>query len=154
MTGKILDLFIDQGTNYDTPIAILDDSGSPDNLTGATAVMQLRRSYDDASVLALTTADSSLTIDGLAGTITPHLTREMTAALPAGKYLYDIRMLESNGRTTRPRQGCITVNAAVTLIDPPSPSPSPEPPDNVYTAEDGTTVYTAEDGETFYTQES
>lgn len=154
MAGKILDLFIDQGADYDKPIEILDDSGNPDNLTGATAVMQIRRTYDDGSVLALTTADSSLTIDGLAGTITPHLSRELTAALPAGAYLYDIRMLESNGRTTYPRRGKFTVNPAVTVINPPAPSPAPEPPDNVYVAEDGVTPYTAEDGATYYTQES
>lgn len=153
MNAKHRNICIDQGSDYNTPFFLADDSGAPLNLLGVTAVMQIRRAYDDPEpVLTLTTADGSLSVDGLNGTVTPHIGEDATAALTPGVYVYDLKLLETNGRTVRPRQGYVTVNQQVTTIEPPTPSPSPSPsPAPSYVAmenvgnvlqEDGTKILT------------
>jgi len=70
---------------------LLDVAGSPVDLTGATAVLDVRtHAASAAPVLALTEA-AGLTLGGAAGTVTPSRTAAEMEAVPAGAYRYDLR---------------------------------------------------------------
>jgi hypothetical protein len=76
--------------------------------------MQLRTSYSAASAsLELTTANSRISLTN-AGVITLSLTATETAALAAGRYVYDLEMVSSGGLVTRLLEGVATVSPEVT----------------------------------------
>jgi hypothetical protein len=117
MTATRLDLVIEQGTDYQQPFGVVDSGGRPVDITGASAAMQIRTSITDPTALVtLTTASGTLAVNGPAGTITPYLDEDATTALQPGTYVYDLKMLDAGGRTTRPFEGTATVVAEVTTF--------------------------------------
>jgi hypothetical protein len=76
--------------------------------------MQLRTSYSAASAsLELTTANGRVSLTS-AGVITLSLTATETAALAAGRYVYDLELVSSGGVVTRLLEGVVTVSPEVT----------------------------------------
>jgi hypothetical protein len=109
------DLQIAQGATYSQVINWKTGS-TPTfvNTTGFSARMQLRTSYSAASAsLELTTANSRISLTN-AGVITLSLTATETAALAAGRYVYDLEMVSSGGQVTRLLEGVVTVSPEVT----------------------------------------
>jgi hypothetical protein len=153
MTATRLDITIDQGADYEQPFFVVDSAGKPVDISGAAAAMQIRTAIGDPTALVtLTTAGGTLTINGPAGTITPSIDAASTTALTPGTYVYDLKMLDTHGLTSRTHQGNVTVTGEVTVIDvAPAPSPTPS---NAITGEDGITPLTGEDGTTTINQES
>jgi hypothetical protein len=106
-------LIIDQGADWYVTFVYEDSTGTPINITGFTAAMQLRSlPSDSATALSLTTG-SGITITGATGTIAIHATAAQTGAIQAGVYYYDLEITGS-GIVTRLIQGQITVSAQVT----------------------------------------
>jgi hypothetical protein len=109
------DLTIPAGATYSQTLNW--KTGSPAafvNTTNFTARMQLRTSYSAASAsLELTTANGRITLTN-AGVITLLLTATETAALAAGRYVYDLEMVSSGGQVTRLLEGVVTVSPEVT----------------------------------------
>jgi len=109
------DLQIAQGATY-SQVVNWKTGSTPTfvNTTGYTARMQLRTSYTAASAsLELTTANSRISLTN-AGVITLSLTATETAALAAGRYVYDLEMVSSGGLVTRLLEGVATVSPEVT----------------------------------------
>jgi len=109
------DLTISQGATY---IQVINwKTGSPAafvNTTGYSARMQLRTSYSAAAAtLELTTANGRISLTN-AGVITLSLTATETAALTAGRYVYDLEMVSAGGQVTRLLEGIATVTPEVT----------------------------------------
>jgi hypothetical protein len=76
--------------------------------------MQLRTSYSAATAsLELTTANGRISLTN-AGVITLALTATETAALAAGRYVYDLELVSSGGQVTRLLEGVVTVSPEVT----------------------------------------
>jgi hypothetical protein len=76
--------------------------------------MQLRTSYSAATAsLELTTVNGRISLTN-AGVITLSLTATETAALAAGRYVYDLEMVSSGGQVTRLLEGVVTVSPEVT----------------------------------------
>jgi len=109
------DLTIPAGATYSQTINY--KTGSPAafvNTTGYSARMQLRTSYSAASAsLELTTSNGRISLTN-AGVITLSLTATETAALAAGRYVYDLEMVSSGGQVTRLLEGVVTVSPEVT----------------------------------------
>jgi hypothetical protein len=109
------DLTIPAGATYSQTINW--KTGSPAafvNTTGYSARMQLRTSYSAASAsLELTTANGRISLTN-AGVITLSLSATETAALAAGRYVYDLEMVSSGGQVTRLLEGVVTVSPEVT----------------------------------------
>lgn len=109
------DLTINQGATFSQVINW--KTGSPAafvNTTGYTARMQARPSYTSATVTAeLTTSNGRISLTN-AGVITLSLTATETAALAAGRYVYDLEMVSSGGQVTRLLEGVLTVTPEVT----------------------------------------
>lgn len=108
---------IDQGADWYLTVTYEDPSGTPINITGFTAALQLRSlPSDTVAVLTLTTANGGITVTGVTGTIAIHATHTQTGAIDEGNYFYDLEIY-SNGNpsiTTRLVQGQIVVSAEVT----------------------------------------
>lgn len=110
-------IVIDQGADWFFNVTYDQPDGTPVNLTGYTAAMQLR-SYPNApqAVLTLTT-DAGITIDAEAGTLALHATNEQTAAVDEGSYYYDLEITApGTGVITRLIQGQAEVSAEVTHV--------------------------------------
>jgi len=114
MTAGIYNFTMDQGSTWTLQIVYEDPNGTPINLTGYTAEMQVRRKFDSpAPVLTLATGGQGIVITGGTGTIAITATDEQTEAIDAGLYVYDLE-LDNGGVRTRLIQGSVTVSAEVT----------------------------------------
>lgn len=106
-----------------TQQVIDDEDGTPVDLTGYTARMQLRTAVDsDAVVLELTTENDRIIL-GDQEAATPTYTNgqirllvdaETMEDVPAAKYKYDLELISAGGIVTRLLQGKIKVVAEVT----------------------------------------
>lgn len=116
MSAGIYNDTLDQGATYNLVVVYKDDSGTPVNLTGFSAYMQLRESYDSTVAdLTLSTANGGIVIDGINGEITITATATQTVALVSDFYVYDLELVNGSN-VTRLLQGQITVNSEVTRV--------------------------------------
>jgi hypothetical protein len=107
---------IDQGADWFINFTYQNPAGTPVNLTGYTAALQIRTSPLAATaVLSLTSPSNGITITGATGLIECRATAIQTAAITNGKYAYDIEITApSTGVVTRLAQGTVDVSAQVT----------------------------------------
>jgi hypothetical protein len=114
MAATTYDILIEQGTTY-SQVITYKDNGAPVSLTGYTARMQVRATLESASTLVeLTTANSRIALGGTAGTITLTISATDTAALTAGRGVYDLELVSGSGIVTRLLQGVCTISRNVT----------------------------------------
>lgn len=113
--GNTHDFCILQGATFERVLKWKAD-GSLVNLTGYSARMHIRPTAGSNTLtLALTTgADGRITLGGSAGTITLSISATDTAAINAGRYVYDLELVSAGGIVTRLLQGIVTVSANVT----------------------------------------
>lgn len=106
---------IDQGADWYINFVYQNPAGTPVNITGYTAALQIRTSpLARTAVLTLTTANSGLVITGNTGTIAAHATNAQTTAITNGRYVYDLEITSPTGIVTRLVQGTIEVSPQVT----------------------------------------
>ena len=113
--AETYELPIDQGGTLQVPFFLKDENGTALNLTGYSARMQMRTSYN-ATVpsLSLSSTDGSITIDAALGKLTLNATAATTASLAARRYVYDIEIVSPSGFVTRIVQGNAVVSPEVT----------------------------------------
>lgn len=102
-----------QGETFDRTITWEID-GTPVNLTGYTARMQIRKTHKSTSAVVSLTSSSGLTLGGSAGTIQIVISATATAALTAGKYVYDLELVSAGGIVTRVIEGTFELTPEVT----------------------------------------
>lgn len=107
------------GADYSEVFVMQNDDGSPVNLTGYIARMQVRRTYKSASpALSLTSPSGGLVINGAAGTITVSVSNPQTAALCVDndrtQYVYDLEVESGAGLVTKVSKGFFTVHPEAT----------------------------------------
>lgn len=92
-----------------------EQTGIPYDLTGYTALMQVRTAKCDGATLIIefSTANGSIVLGGVAGTVQVNATPTQTAALVAGQYLYDLLLITGSNKY-RVLQGTFTVSGGVT----------------------------------------
>ena len=104
--ASVSNLTIDQGTTYSVSIAVNDDTGSARNLAGYTGRSQMRRSYYSSSNTAFTVVITN----PANGEITLNFTAAQSANIKAGRYVYDLELVNSNTLTVeRVVEGIVTV---------------------------------------------
>ncbi len=109
------DMVVDQGATLSRVITWKDSSRTPYNITGYTARMQVRETTAAAGVvLELTTANGRIALGGVAGTVTLTVSATTTAAVAAGRYVYDLELVSSAGVVTRLIEGNFIHRAEVT----------------------------------------
>ena len=108
--ATISNIFIDQGANFSTTVTIEDGNSSALDLTGYTALAQIRKTYQSTTATDFT---STFDADRTTGLITISLTDTQTAALEEGRYVYDLLITDLSGTKTRVVEGIVTVNPSV-----------------------------------------
>ena len=110
-----LDMSCYQGASFDYTLT-WQTGGTPVNLSGYTARMQVRDGYDGGSAIVSLTSGTGITLGGTAGTILVALTATQTAAIdatPSGQYVYDLELV-SGSTVTRLVEGTFIVSPEVT----------------------------------------
>jgi hypothetical protein len=102
-------LQIDQGTTFQTSINVTDDNDDIVNLTGYSAVAQMRKHYTSSNATSFTTS-----ISPSIGVVTLSMTANNTNLITAGRYVYDCELTDVNGAVTRLVEGIVTVTPGVT----------------------------------------
>lgn len=115
-TTNIYDIIVDQGATLLRSAGLKNAAKKVITINGYTARMQIRQKIDSTTViLLLTTENGGIEINAAAGTVLIIASPAQTEALPAGKYVYDLELIEtSTGTVTKILQGNLTVRAEVT----------------------------------------
>ena len=108
--ASISNIFIDQGATFTTTVTVTDSNGDAVNLSGYSVAAQIRKTFLSSSATAFTATISNAS----SGEITISLTPTQTAALEAGRFVYDVVITASGGTKTRVVEGQVTVNPSVT----------------------------------------
>ena len=110
--ASILNQVIDQGSTFSKQITVYETDGSTiQNLTGYTVTSQLRKNYTST---AYTTILATIQTPATNGIIVMSLTAVQTAALKAGRYVYDLQITHSDETVKRIIEGVITIRPEVT----------------------------------------
>jgi hypothetical protein len=102
-----------QGANFDYSLT-WRTNGTAVNLTGYSARMQVRETYDSSLPVLSLTSGTGITLGGTAGSIILEATATTTAGVPSGQYVYDLELVTSGGYVTRLLEGNFTVDPEVT----------------------------------------
>ncbi len=98
---------IDQGTTFSSGIDLLDGNDEPVNVTSYTARGQIRKHYSSSNSVSFTTTLSN-------GSLVISLTANQTANMVAGRYVYDIELVDPSNTVLRILEGIVTVTPEVT----------------------------------------
>lgn len=110
--SAFVELFIDQGTNFNNVINITDDvTNAAVNIYGYTATSQMRRSYYSANISANITCTIT---DAANGELTMSMTAANTANIKAGRYVFDLKVVDTNNTTSRILEGIVNITPQVT----------------------------------------
>jgi hypothetical protein len=112
MAGKA-NIEVDQGADFETTITVRDTNDVLKDLTNHTGYGQIRKHYTSTTAVNFTiTFENPRT----AGQVTLSLTRAQTAAMEAGRYVYDVELTDEDDFRTRLVEGILTVLPQVTKI--------------------------------------
>jgi len=106
-----VELFCDQGTDFSYALDISNDDGTAVNVANYTFTSSIRKSYYSSSVTA------NLTISVLSaanGNVQLSMNAATTSNIKAGRYLYDVKMVNNTNTTFRIIEGIITVYPQIT----------------------------------------
>lgn len=108
---------IEQGATWKHSLLLKSggETGTPVNLTGYTAKMQVRAGLGSAAVLLeLSTANARIIITPLTGKVDFEVSAAATAALNFITAVCDLILTSSGGEVTRLFQGTVTLSLAAT----------------------------------------
>lgn len=111
------DLVIDQFATFKTAFRWqTKGTGTPVNLTGYSAQMQIRRTPADATALVSLTsaANGGITIEGTEGRVNIEISAATTSNLAPGRYVYDLVLTDLSSKKKRLVEGVVIVDAGVT----------------------------------------
>lgn len=107
-------VIIDQGADWFINFTYEDSTGTPINITGYTAALQLRSLPSDPTAALSLSTNAGITITGATGLVEVHATAAQTGNLVAGTYYYDLEITSGTGVVTRLIQGQAVVSPQVT----------------------------------------
>jgi hypothetical protein len=108
--SKTFNLFIDQGTDFNTVIVVGDETGSARDLTGYFGRAQLKRSYDAVANVAFE-VDINNPEDG---EIILTLSNAVTSNIKYGRYVYDVELVSNTNIVEKVIGGLVEVSPEVT----------------------------------------
>ena len=105
----------DQGATFSRAFIKKDDEKRIIPLTGYSARMQVRETYDSQNtVLNLTTENDYIIIEGARGILSIVIPDDDTRILTPGEYVYDLELIYPDGQVERMLMGTFTVRREVT----------------------------------------
>ena len=116
MQSTRYNIIADQAATYELLVTWKDPSGTPVDLTGYTAKLQVRLGYAEPTAVVTVSDLNGIVLGGAAGTIAISIdVTQMTALRAPQVYVYDLR-LDSGGTVTRLIDGTFTTIPAVTRV--------------------------------------
>lgn len=100
-------IYIDQGSTFNSQVTLNGSEGNPIDLTPYTVEAQMRKTYTSSRYSSFTTSANS------SGIITLFMPANTTSTLEAGRYVYDVKLVENSGVSTRIMEGQVTVTPSV-----------------------------------------
>lgn len=111
--ATVLDLYVDQGSQYFKEIRVLNQDGSLYDLSGVTARMQLREHLDsELATLELSTTSGGLVVNLTNNTV--EITINHDTQFTYKQYVYDLEIVSSTSIPKRILQGTVFVSREVT----------------------------------------
>lgn len=107
------DILAPQGATFNE-VFTYKVGGTPVNLGGYTARMQVRRTPSSSTKIVDLVSPAGITLGGATGQISIDISATTMAGIPAGKYRYDLEIISSTGTVTRLLEGVFVVTAEVT----------------------------------------
>jgi hypothetical protein len=98
---------IDQGTSFSSEIELTNQDGEPLDVTNMAARGQIRKHYTSSTA-------TDFSCDLANGMLIISLTSEQTRTLLAGRYVYDIELVDGANNVHRLFEGVVTVTPEVT----------------------------------------
>lgn len=114
MALSTYDISAEQGSDYLATITYKNSSGVLVNLTGYTARMQIRRTTSSDDAYLRLTSSGGIALGGAAGTIGITISAHAMATVPPGSYVYDLEIIDTNGKVTKILKGDFGVAAEIT----------------------------------------
>jgi hypothetical protein len=115
MSAAVYNFEVLQGTSLVKSFIWKDGTGTPVNLTGYSAKMQVRESADsDAVLLELSTTLGNIQITPLTGKVTLVFSPDDTSGAYWTKGKYDLELTSGNGFVTRLVQGKFSLSKEIT----------------------------------------
>lgn len=118
MLAGVYNINVEQGASWTLDLTWKDDAGTPINLTGYSARMQIRKAYSSSSLLSLTSTAGDIALGGALGTLAITASATQTADIaidysalsvndgkPCQAMVYDIEVQDGSGTVTRLLQG-------------------------------------------------
>lgn len=109
--GTKANLVVDQGASFIAVIAVNDANGNPLNLTGFTGAAQMKKHWTSLNATATFVCNVATPNSGA---ITLSMDANTTGNIWFGRYVYDVRIVDSTNTFTRILEGIVTVTPAVT----------------------------------------
>jgi hypothetical protein len=100
-------LVIDQGTTFASSIEVLDENDEAIELANYTARGQMRKTYTSSNAVNFTTTANT-------GMLVISLTATQTANITAGRYVYDVELVDAQNTVVRILEGIVTITPEVT----------------------------------------
>ena len=108
---EVVNIVIEQGTDYEKVFTIYNPDKSVLDLTGYTGVAKIRKFPEST-----TSTSFSVGITSSAGKVTVSLANTITSELKSGRYYYDVIVTsQSTGKKTKLVDGMVLVNASESL---------------------------------------
>ena len=108
MSGKY-NIVAEQGATFNLNFRV-ETNGTPQNLTGYTFAMQVRRSTSATTTLLNLTTATMTSVGHVSATVNA----TTMSGVPAGRWVYDIELTSSGGEVTRILEGRFIVTPEVT----------------------------------------
>lgn len=102
-----VNLVIDQGTTFQAVLQLNGEDGEPLDVTGYYIRAKMRKHYASANSVIFSTALAN-------GAAVLLLTANQTSQITAGRYVYDVEMVDSSDQVIRIMEGIATVTPEVT----------------------------------------
>jgi hypothetical protein len=113
MVTGVVDFVCPQGATFKRSLT-LRIGHRPMNLSGYTARMQVRESYDSPAYLVSLTTGNGITLGGSSGTIDLRISDVDTSNIRSGTYVYDLEIVSPDSDVMRLIQGKFKVTPEVT----------------------------------------
>jgi endoglucanase Acf2 len=97
---------IDQGATFSTEIVLTDEAGNLLDLSVYTGESQIRKSYTSSTA-------KSFDVSLANGIVTLFMAANTTATMTAGRYVYDVILVDGANNVTRIVEGIVTVTPRV-----------------------------------------
>ena len=86
----------------------------PVNVTGYSALMQIRKSVGGTVIATLSSSNGRITVGAVDGSFALYIAPEDTSGLQTGEWVYDLQVTAPSGVVTTLLQGGFTINSQVT----------------------------------------